>query len=138
MTPEQLINDMAARNVKLELVHNRIRTKPADAYRSLTDEEMVCWHRHRVRIKELVISGYQPTAEPKPEPEPEPEPPKVFNVELMRHVTDQDLIDAGTNDDEQASEWLTQQHRQKRASLEMSESIRRQQRGPYWQLGRSV
>ena len=139
MTPEQLINDMAARNVKLELVHNRIRTKPADAYRSLTDAEMVCWHRHRNEIKALVISGYQPTAaEPKPEPEPEPEPPRVFNVELMRRVTGQDLIDADTNDYEQASEWLTQQHRQKRATLQMSESLRRQQRGPFWELGRSI
>ena len=136
MTPEQFIDALAARNVSVIVVHNRIRTKPADAYKALTDGEMICWHRYRNQIKALVISGYQSTAEPKPEPEPEPL--KVFNIELMRRVTDQDLIDANTNDYEQASEWLTQQHRHKRATLEMSESLRRQQRGPFWQMGRSI
>ena len=58
-----------------------------------------------------------------------------FNIELMRRVTDRDLIDADTNDYEQASEWLTQQHRQKKATLEMSASLRRQQRGPYLAAG---
>ena len=130
MTPEQFIDALAARNVSVIVVHNRIRTKPADAYPLLSDGELLCWHRHRDEIKRLVIGGYQPTpAEPKPEPQPEPEPTRVFNVELMRLVTHQELIDADTNDYEQASEWLTQQHRQTRATLEMSESLRRQWRG---------
>ena len=74
MTPKMLINDLAARAVEVIILHNRIRTKPPDAYKALTDDELVCWHRHRDEIKRLIIGGYQSAAEPKPEPQDMSEP----------------------------------------------------------------
>src|SRR5687768_16058975 len=81
----QWLQALHSRGVTVAIRNGRLALTPADAYRSLTDDEIVLLRHHRSAIKTLIASGYQcePTI---PAPIPTPEAPAI-------HVAPEPAVD---------------------------------------------
>lgn len=74
------IRGLQARGVRLELHRGQLRMYPGNAYRELSDQELLQLRHHRDEIKALVSVGFVPP--PAPASETVEAPPKVETVEV--------------------------------------------------------
>jgi hypothetical protein len=129
MTPNELLDVLAARNITLYVAGNRLKVSD---WTALSPDEQTAFRAHRQELKHLVALG-SPTRQGRqglplaaaalgcqPEPSvgqpgsPPPEPmPLVWDVSYSRRITDADVAAAGIAPDmprqqafERARKWL--------------------------------